>query len=196
MSLRISNNENGGVVLVSQATYFPFSGNTFPAPVDNRGSIYSTLVPDAPYAGYPSVGNVVFSAVLSNNNGNMTISIKKISVPSGEITVNAIHIPNGTKVIAAQRTLGAAGSGLQRSGSVTTSGPAVLVAWWWGEGSTGTTHVATPGNGFQIVQALTADLPIAQCTVAVRTVNAAGTYQATWISGAQESAMLALVAVE
>jgi hypothetical protein len=193
--LAVSNNGNGGIILVGQATYFPFDNLGLAAPVDTRGTIYNKVVADAPYRGYPSVGNAVFSASVGSGNGPLTITIKK-SIAAGEITVNAVHIPNGTKVTAAPRTYPSAGSGVQRSGSVTTNGPAVLVAWWWGDGSLGTTHVANPANGFQIISALTLDGNIVQCTVAVKVVSAAGTYDAAWFSTSGEGAMLALVAVE
>ena len=79
--------------------------------------------------------------------------------------------------------------------SVTTTGPAVLVAFWFGDGGVGSAHAATPNNGFSIVESLTLDSSIVQATVATRFVPGAGTYNVEWDSASGEGAQLYLVAV-
>jgi hypothetical protein len=70
---------------------------------------------------------------------------------------------------------------------VATTAPALLVSVWWGDGDVATQSVATPGNGFTLIDQLLPPGLIVQASVAVRAVTAPGSYTATWtsIEGAQ-----------
>ena len=84
---------------------------------------------------------------------------------------------------------------------MTTTGPATLVAWWWGSGGVrpvGDLHVAVPGDGFAIVPGATGLRSLSangyvQVAVAAREVTGAGTYSVSWTG--EEGAQLYLVAV-
>lgn len=83
------------------------------------------------------------------------------------------------------------------SHSVTTTGPATLVAFWWGDGFPGTPQSATPGNGFSLIDTNAFETDsFVQCAVAVKNVSAAGTYSITWTSTPIQGAQLWLVAVQ
>jgi hypothetical protein len=79
---------------------------------------------------------------------------------------------------------------------VTTSGPATLVAFWWGDAGTQGQKNAVPGDGFVRVDAILDEGSLVQCAVAVRDVDAAGTYSVTWTATPMQGAQLWLVAVE
>ena len=81
------------------------------------------------------------------------------------------------------------------SGTVTTNGPAVLVAFWWGDGL-GLRHTAVPDSGFEVIESFT-DLPPnsgVQCVVAVREVEKAGSYSLRWATLPAQGAPLWLLA--
>lgn len=83
-----------------------------------------------------------------------------------------------------------------QSGNVTTTAPAVLVAFWWGEGEGGT---ATPNNGFTVLEeidVIPGESKI-QCVMAAKVVSTPGTYNVTWTPTLTESgAQLWLVAIQ
>ena len=70
-----------------------------------------------------------------------------------------------------------------RSGEVRVDGPALLLAYWWGD-SGELRHRVVSGNGFKVVDAFT-ELPpnsAVQAVVAARRVEQAGTYSADWFN--------------
>jgi hypothetical protein len=78
--------------------------------------------------------------------------------------------------------------------SVTTTGPATLISFWWGD-STSVSSVAT-NNGFTVIdQQLLAQNDV-QGAVAVKTVTAPGTYDVTWTVAPEQPAQLWLIAVQ
>ncbi|HEX3475732.1 MAG TPA: hypothetical protein VHT91_11950 [Kofleriaceae bacterium] len=78
--------------------------------------------------------------------------------------------------------------------SVTTTGPATLISFWWGD-STAVNSVATD-NGFTVIdQQLLAQKNV-QGAVAVKSVAAAGTYSVTWTVDPAQPAQLWLVAAQ
>ena len=89
-----------------------------------------------------------------------------------------------------------AGSPL-RSRSVTTTGPATLIAFWWGDGALiRSNKAAVPNNGLAVVDAVLSAGELMQCAVAVKTVAAGGRYDVTWKATPRQGAQLWLVAVE
>jgi hypothetical protein len=82
------------------------------------------------------------------------------------------------------------------SRSVTTTGPATLVAFWWGDGGVNPDKFAVPNNDFFAVEALGMAGELVQVTAAVKNVSEAGTYDVTWTATPAQGAQLWLVAVE
>ena len=84
------------------------------------------------------------------------------------------------------------------SRTVRTTGPATLIAFWWGDGfeRDGPGYTAVPNNGFTVTDSVLMSGSLIQCAVAVRTVSAAGTYDVTWTATPVQGAQLWLVAVE
>jgi hypothetical protein len=82
------------------------------------------------------------------------------------------------------------------SGSVTTTGKATLVAFWWGDAGVEHQKIAAAGDGFHIVDSILEPGALVQCAVAVREVDRAGTYSVTWYAWPRQGAQLWLVAVQ
>ena len=83
-----------------------------------------------------------------------------------------------------------------KSPSVTTSGPAVIIAYWWGDAGASGDKVAVPNNGFTVLESIGASGSLVQCFVAAKTVSGAGTYDVTWTSTPAQGAQLWMVAVQ
>jgi hypothetical protein len=116
-----------------------------------------------------------------------------------EITIAAVEVVEGTQIQDQQwnEVVQAQDPVQVTSNSVTTTGPATLVAFWWGDGFPGTPQSATPGNGFSLIDSNAFETDsFVQCAVAVKNVSAAGTYNITWTSTPIQGAQLWLVAVQ
>lgn len=123
------------------------------------------------------------------------VSFVKVD-PPGEATVPFIEVKNADVLVDYAQNYPAAGTTLT-SGDVTTTGPAVLVAFWWGDTS-GLTHTAVPNNDFVVIEAFL-NLPPGsgvQMAVAAKEVASAGTYNVTWTETPDQGAALWLFAFQ
>jgi hypothetical protein len=149
-------------------------------PTDNKGNAWPMLGSAVVYNGFGGAFNVKAYLVLGGVGGSgHAVTVVKNSVPTGEITIPFIEVRDATVLQDVAQNY-PTGSQLT-SGSVTTTGPAVLVAFWWGD-SAGLMHSAVPDNGFTIIENFV-NLPpgsAVQCVVAFREVASAGTYNVTW----------------
>jgi hypothetical protein len=116
-----------------------------------------------------------------------------------EITIAAVEVVEGTRIQGPvwNEIVQARDPIPVTSLSVTTTGPATLVAFWWGDGFPHTPQSATPDGGFTLIDTNAFETDsFVQCAVAVKNVSAAGTYNVTWTSTPIQGAQLWLVAVE
>lgn len=83
------------------------------------------------------------------------------------------------------------------SGKVTTTGPATLVAVWWGDAMT-FNMTAVPNNGFKVIDSYLDLPPVSgvQCAVAVKQVDRAGTWDVSWTGTPAQGAILWLFAFQ
>jgi len=186
-------------------------------PADSYGNVWRPVGRGAVYAGYEGRFDArAYVATSVRGGAGHTVSVGKRGSPEGEITMPFLEIahagvlqdvaqnyprPSVTdkakgwwrRVVAKdQRT-----SGTVTSGTVTTTGPATLVAVWWGDAFV-YAMTAVPDNGFKVVDSLL-DLPpqsAVQCAVAVRQVTAAGTYRVSWTGAPAQGAILWLFAFQ
>lgn len=166
-------------------------------PTDNKGNSWTPLGPPEVYRGYDGVFDVKAYVVLDAHGGSgHRLSITKNSVPTGELTLPFIEVRDATVLHQVARNYPAA-STLLTSASVTTTGPATLVAVWWGDAG-GLNHSATPNNGFTVIENFVALPPnsAVQCVVAVRQVATAGTYNVSWTTSPAQGAPLWLFAFQ
>ena len=188
------NTQIGGSSLIAFSAGYT-NNNTIP--VDNKGNVWSPLGAPVVYRGYNGQFDVKAYAVFGAQGGiGHTLSIVKNGSPSGEITVPFIEIRQSRSLHSIAQNYPTAAS-VVHSGSVTTSGAATLLAFWWGD-ATGLQHSAIPDNGFSIIENFV-NLPpnsAVQCVVAVRQVNSAGTYNVNWTQSPSEGAVLWLMAFQ
>jgi hypothetical protein len=184
---------NGSTLLAFSAGY---TDNNLP-PTDSYANTWTQLGVPVIYRGYNGEFDVTAYLVLQANGGAAhTVSIVKNNVPAGEITVPFIEIRDAGALQSVAVNYPPASSSLT-SGTVTTTGPATLIAVWWGD-ATGLHHSAVPDNGFTIIENFV-DLPpnsAVQCVVAAKQVAGAGTYNVDWATSPVQGAPLWLLAFQ
>jgi hypothetical protein len=190
-----------GSLLVACVGRGNISNFTLPsaAPQDNKGnSAYSQVGVTKAY-GPPFGGSGTALYSLASAIGG---SGYQISVPQGvnggnddEVTSLVTEVIGGTSVhdFAWNEDQTAAPT---TSASVTTTGPAVLVAFWWGEDGTTFTS-ASVSAGWNVVESFPVPAGNAiQAAMAVRVVSSPGTYNITWTATPAQGAQMWIVAVQ
>lgn len=173
-----------------------YTDNNLP-PSDNYANAWTQLGTPVVYRGYNGAFDVTAYLVLRASGGvGHTVSIVKNNVPAGEITVPFVELRDAGVLQSVAVNYPPASSALT-SGDVTTTGPATLIAVWWGD-ATGLHHSAIPDNGFSIIENFV-ELPpnsAVQCVVAAKQVAGAGTYNVTWATSPEQGAPLWLLAFQ
>ena len=190
------------------------------APTDSYGRHWVQVGPAAVYDGYQGRFDVKAYVSLAGPGGpRHTVSIDKPGEPDREITVPFVEIrnagvlqdfaqnypaPNLAQRIAGKlkRTVESvladpSDSSSMTSGEVTTTGPATLIAVWWGDGNVRQMS-AVPDNGFTVIDSYLQLPPESgvQCAVAYRQVDRAGTYRVSWSGSPRQRAILWLFAFQ
>jgi hypothetical protein len=192
LTVPINTAVNGSYLLSFSAGY---TGNNN-APTDNKANVWRILGAPVIYEGYGGAFDVKAFVVANALGGaGHQLSVIKNANPSGELTLPFIEIKSAVLQQVAQNY--APTSTSLTSATVTTTGPAVLVAVWFGDGG-GLTHTAVPNNGFNIIENFV-NLPpgsAVQCAVATKNVTLAGTYNVTWATTPAQGAPLWLFAFQ
>jgi hypothetical protein len=160
-------------------------------PTDNKGnSPYMIEGSEEHWSLYPQSSAATYA--FSNMAGGSGQVISTMAPATDEITVMAVEITNATKVSSVfveQR------SAPLTSMSITTSGPAALIAYWWGDNDADM-RTAIPDGDFQVLDSILTQGELVEGAVAAKIVNTAGTYDVTWTATPPQGALLWLVAVE
>ena len=164
------------------------------APTDNVGNSFVQLETAHTYTLWPNSGTALYACEQARGMAGHAVTVPKPKV-TDETTLTVVEITGGGSVREVRWREVLSGQPLT-SASVTTTGPALLVAWWWGDAGVDLDKTAVPDNGFTVVDSVLASGALVQCAVAVRQVGAAGTYNVTWASTPQQGAQLWLVAVQ
>jgi hypothetical protein len=146
------------------------------------------------YTLWPSSGTALYACAQARGGAGHVLTVAKPQ-PSDETTLSVIEITNGGVVRDVQWREVLSGQPLT-SASVTTTGPALLVAWWWGDAGVSGNKTAVPNNSFVVVDSILDSGALVQCAVAVRQVSAAGSYNLTWTSTPTQGAQLWIAAVQ
>jgi hypothetical protein len=166
-------------------------------PVDSYANKWKQLGDTVPYGnGYDSFNVKAYIARSAKGGANHTVTIDKRANAAGEISLPFIEIRQAGVLQDVSQTY--AGPGLMvTSGSVTTTGPATLIALWWGDGGVKRMTVV-PNNGFDVIDSflMLPDNSGVQCAVASRQVSEAGTYTVSWIGAPLQGAILWLMAFQ
>jgi hypothetical protein len=164
-------------------------------PTDNKGNApYRQLGEAHTYANWPKSGTALYAFPSAGGGDGHAVTVA--TPPEDEVTIAAVEVREGSRVQAFEWNEVLAGRPI-RSRSVTTTGPATLVAFWWGDGGfIRHDKTAVPNNGFAVVDSVLSAGELVQCAVAVKNVSAAGTYDVTWTATPRQGAQLWLVAVQ
>jgi len=161
------------------------------APFDNKGnSPYQLLGSEEPYTLYPDSGTGAYA--FPNYAGGDNTIVSTNCPTDDEITISAVEITGATHVSQVWNEQ------LQpplTSLDITTTGPAALVAYWWGDNDADQ-RTAVPNNGFTVIDSALSAGEFVEEAVAVKLVDKAGTYNVTWDATPTEGAQLWLIAVE
>ena len=169
--------------------------SNFAVPTDTFGNTWTSLGGMHGYAG-TDFYTAVWSAASAHGGAGHKLSAGKAGDPTGEISLALVEIKNGGKI----KGVAYAYPSMDQpntAGSVTTDGPATLIAIWSGD-SWALQHTATPNNGFVTFDSylnLGATSGV-QIALASKQVSAAGTYSMTWIETPLQGAACYLIAVE
>ena len=163
-------------------------------PTDNKGNTpYAQLDTQHPYTSYTSSGTAAYAFASAAGGPGHIVTVN--TTPDDEVTLAAVEVLEGSKVQDVEWSEVLAPNPLT-SKAVTTTGPATLVAFWWGDAPEPMIKTAVPNNGFTVVDSVLDEGALVQCAVAVRNVSAAGTYDVTWTATPTQGAQLWLIAVQ
>lgn len=213
----LTTQENGSSLLVLVAGHADNPG----PPTDSYGNLWKPVGEPVVYNGYDERFDArAFLAIAAHGGKGHTVQVVKEGSPAGEITIPFIEIAHAGKlqdVAQNYPTPGVAARASNRlmrawqgfkgepdstntaltSGTVTTTGPATLVAVWLGDAYV-YSMTAIPGDGFKVIDSYLQLPPNSgvQAAVAVREVDAAGTYSVTWHGTPAQGAILWLFAFQ
>jgi hypothetical protein len=190
----ITTQSNGSSLIVFNGGY----SRNAERPVDTYSNDWKQLGSNVPFGnGYGDRFNVKAYVALSAKGGaNHAVTFVKNGFAAGEISVPFIEIKQAGVLQDVAQNYAPTGQ-LLTSGSVTTTGPATLIAVWWGDGGL-KRMTAVPNNGFAVIDSYLTlpDNSGVQCAVAFKQVSAAGTYNVSWIGAPVQGAILWLFAFQ
>ena len=164
-------------------------------PTDNMGNTYTKLGPSHAYIPrWPSSGTALYSCASAVGGAGHVVTVGNHTDPTDEMTIAVVEVVNGGVVDWQwnETVTGAAMTSLP----VTTTGPATLVAFWWGDADGTVAETAVPSAGFNVIDSVLAKGTLVQCAVATRDVAAAGTYTVSWTATPSQGAQLYLIAIQ
>ncbi len=179
----------GSTILVALAR--GLIGSFGPVPTDNKGnSPYALVGSVRSYALWPESGTALYAFTSAAGGRGHTVTIPKTSY--SETTVFVVEVMNASR-IQDESFREVPGRGTLTSASVTTTGPATLVAICWGDGA-GQPITLSASDGFKIIEEQALSQISIEGAVAVKNVASAGTYSVTW-TATQEGAPMTMGAL-
>ena len=166
----------------------------FVLPTDNKGNTgYQQLGDVHPYTNWSLSGTALYGLPSFKGGNDHVITVT--SPPVDEVTMAVAEIIGGTNIQDFAWNEVLAGTPLT-SPSVTTTGPAVIVAFWWGDADVAYDKTAIPNNGFELLDAVLSEGALVQSAAAAKQVSHAGVYDVTWTATPFQGAQLWIVAVQ
>lgn len=168
------------------------------SPVDSASGVAATQLESSHrYTKYPESGTALYSIPVRS--GALPRQMVTHLPPGDEVTVAAVHVVRKhVQAIAWTEAYPGKvfGRNLVRSLKVRTTGPATLVAFWWGDAGVRGEKTAVPGQGFHVLDSVLFEGALVQCAVAVKEVDTAGEYDVSWTATPRQAAQLWLMAVQ
>jgi hypothetical protein len=183
----------------SGSTMLAFAGKgsiwNLSPPTDNKGNTpYLQIGTIHEYKRWPGQGTAMYAFNSIVGGANHIVGIDDSNVWD-EVTFATIEVRNGG-LIQDFKWNEVLNSTTQTSLSVTTTGPATLVAVWFGDDASATPSNPVPNNGFTVIDRQVNSTEAVAMFVATKDVPAAGTYNVTWTTTPLQGAQLYLVAVQ
>lgn len=167
----------------------------FAAPTGSQGGVYDRVDGPHNYTHYQGSGTALYQKANATTGGGYTVTVS--NKPSDEITLAVVEILGGGTVRSVWNEVVQPQNAVPlTSKSITTTGPATLVAFWWGDAPEPQNKTAVPNNGFTVIDSILKEGALVQCAVAVKEVSAAGTYDVTWTATPTQGAQMYLLAIE
>lgn len=163
----------------------------FESPTDNLGGVYAPVDAVHPYTMWQRSGTALYTRTSGSGGAGHVVSNN--TPVNDEITLAVVEVYGGPIESWVWNEV-LEGNPLT-SGTVTTAGSATLVAFWWGDADAPGDKTAVPNGGFTVIDSILEEGMLVQCAVAVRHVDAAGTYDVTWTATPTQGAQMWLVAV-
>lgn len=166
-------------------------------PADSYGNRWKAVGGPVTYRNYGDTFSVqAYVAMQAKGGAGHTLRFDKPGDPAGELTAPFIEVRDAGVLKDVAQNYPEPGLVLT-SGKVTTTGPATLIAVWWGDGGV-KRMTANPSEGFTIIDSylMLPDNSGVQAAVAVRQVDKAGTYNVSWIGSPIQGAILWLFAFQ
>ena len=126
--------------------------STQSAPTDNKGNTFQQIGAAHAYTNWSSSGTALYACAAAAGGAGHQITVAK-PVASDETTATAIEIAGGGVIRDVQWREVLRGNPIT-SPTVTTRGPAVIVAWWWGDADVNFDKTAVPDSGFTVVDSI------------------------------------------
>lgn len=164
------------------------------APTDNKANVFRQVEGTHAYALWPKSGTALYACAQAAGGPDHLVSVSK-AVVTDETTISVVEIVNAGVVVDAKWSEVLKGRPTTTE-TVTTTGPALIVAWWWGDADVAHYKTARPDNGFRVIDSVLRRGALVQCAVAVRTVATAGSYRTTWSATPAQGAQLWIAAVQ
>jgi hypothetical protein len=170
------------------------------APTDNKGNEFTLLLSSGYHAGaWKPFGMRMYAKTAAAGGPAHVVSMAK-DTATDESTLVAIEVKGGAtirdKSVVARA---AAGAGMpSASGSIVTTGPALLLALWGGDGDVDLTDQrATPEKGWTVIESrFLGRTAYIQAALAWKRVDTAGPQACTWLPAQRQGAILAMVAIQ
>ena len=164
-------------------------------PIDNKGNAPWVQVGTIhEYTNWPGEGTAVYAFNSIVGGPNHIVSVEDANVWD-EVTFALVEVKNGG-VIQDHKWNEVLKPNALTSQSVTTTGPATLIAVWYGDDASSTPSNPVPNNGFTVIQGNGNATESVQMFVATKDVPGPGTYNVTWNTTPVQGAQLYLIAVQ
>ncbi len=171
------------------------------APTDSKGNTYTKAEESVGYFGnqWPGFGLQMFAKANAAGGSSHTVSLAKADAPqeSSLLVVEAKSALTLQDTSIAARQTGGAGVSYD-SAIVTTTGRALLLSIWAGDGDTGNTNQsAAPGAGWDLIEYLfLGSTAYIQAAIAAKIVATAGDYVCTWTPVQSQGAIVGMAAFQ
>jgi hypothetical protein len=184
---------------VARGNILNFSGLSGATPQDNKGNpAYTQVGSTEAYAPpFDVSGTALYKLVGGSGGSGYQVSVaqgQQADLNKDEVDLFLIEILNGS-VVQDFTWNEVTSAGPTTTGNVTTTGPALLVSFWFGESSSLTTS-ATPDSGFSLLEFQALSSSAIQGAMAAKQVSSPGTYNVTWTAAPTQGAQMWIVAVQ